>query len=88
MVQTVGQALQINLGITGQRDLQIGMAALVDQLQANARLLHLAGLAHLGLVEAYEGRRFGGVAEGELLGLSQGITQAVDQRLERCGLAD
>ncbi|MCY1407801.1 hypothetical protein D9M71_231100 [compost metagenome] len=87
-MQTFVQTLQVNLGIAGQSDLQIGMAAFVDQFQADARLLHLTGLTHLGVVETYEGRGFGGVAEGELFGLVKRCTQAVDQRFERCGLAD
>ncbi|MNE11299.1 hypothetical protein D3C80_1040510 [compost metagenome] len=86
-MQAFGQTSQINLGIAGQGDVQVGMAAFVDQLQADTRLLHLTGLTHLGVVETHEGRRLGGVAEGELLGLLQGCTQAVDQRLERRGLA-
>jgi hypothetical protein len=50
----LGQALLVNLGLTGQGHADIGMAAFVDQLEAQAGLLHLAGLAHLALVETDE----------------------------------
>ncbi|MNL26793.1 hypothetical protein D3C87_1483440 [compost metagenome] len=62
------------------------MAPIVDQLEADARLLHLAGLAHLRVVESHEGRRLGGVAEGELFRFVHRIAQPVDQGLERFGL--
>ena len=62
------------------------MAAIVDQFETDARLLHLPGLTHLGVVETHEGRRLGGVAEGELFRLANRLAQPVDQGLERLGL--
>ncbi|MNE67655.1 hypothetical protein D3C80_1632760 [compost metagenome] len=66
MLQAFGQALTVDCRIARQGYLQVGVAAIVDQFQTDARLLHLPGLPHLGVVEAHEGRGFGGVAEGEL----------------------
>ena len=66
--------------------LQVGVAPVVDQFETDARLLHLPGLAHLGVVETHEGRRLGGVAEGELFRFANRIAQPVDQGLERLGL--
>ena len=71
LLQAFGQALKIDLRIARQGDVQVGMAAFVDQFETDARLLHLAGLTHLGVVETHEGRRLGGVAEGELFRLAQ-----------------
>ena len=62
------------------------MTTIVDQFEPDTRLLHLPGLTHLGVVEAHEGRRLGGVAEGELFRLAQRIAQPIDQGLERLGL--
>ncbi len=43
LLQTFGKPLQIAFLITGQGDLQIGMATIVNQLQDDIGLLHLPG---------------------------------------------
>ncbi|MNF90261.1 hypothetical protein D3C76_1471610 [compost metagenome] len=65
------QTLKVNFRIARQRDLQVGVAAIVDQFQADVRLLHLSGLTDFGVIEPHEGRRLGGVAEGELFRFTQ-----------------
>ncbi|MNE76141.1 hypothetical protein D3C80_1723610 [compost metagenome] len=67
VLQGVGQALAVDLRRAAEAELQLGMAAVADQLQAQAGLLHMAGLAHPGLVEADELGGFGAVAEAEFL---------------------
>jgi hypothetical protein len=59
-LQAFGQALAVHFRVAGQGDVLLRLAALVDQFQTDAGLLHLTGLAHLGVVEAHEGRRLGG----------------------------
>ncbi|MNL14204.1 hypothetical protein D3C87_1351350 [compost metagenome] len=86
LLQTFGQTLKVDFRVARQGDLQIGVATIVDQFQADARLLHLPGLPHLGVIEAHEGRRFGGITEGELLRFVQRCAQSGDQGLERLGL--
>src|SRR3990167_867599 len=78
--QGVGQALAIHLRRAAEGYLQLGMAAVADQLQAQAGLLHVAGLAHLGLVETDEFGGFGAVAEAEFFAWVQRATQPFVQR--------
>ncbi|MNL68377.1 hypothetical protein D3C87_1930910 [compost metagenome] len=85
-MQTFGQTLKVDLRIVRQGDLQVGVTALVDQFQTDARLLHVPGLPHPGVVETHEGRRLGRVAEGELFRFAQGCAQSGDQGLERFDL--
>jgi hypothetical protein len=63
LLQACGEALAVQFRFAGQGDVEVGMAAIVDQFQREAGLLHLTGLAHLGVVEAHELRRLGGVAQ-------------------------
>ncbi|MNF72483.1 hypothetical protein D3C84_544630 [compost metagenome] len=85
-MQAFGQTLGVDVRIARQRDVEVSVASVVDQLETDARLLHLPGLTHLGVVETHEGRRFGGVAEGELLRFANRLAQPVDQGLERISL--
>ncbi|MNP51581.1 hypothetical protein D3C76_1459170 [compost metagenome] len=86
LLQALGQALQVGLGVAGQGDLQVGVASVVDQFETDIGLLHLPGLAHLGVVETHESRGLGGITQGELFLLMQRIAQPVDQHLECLGL--
>jgi len=86
LLQRFGQAVFVDIRLTGQGKAHIGVAAIVDQLQAQAGLLHLPGLTHLALVEADKFRGFAGIAQGELLGRADRLAQPLDQRLELPGL--
>ncbi|MNX73969.1 hypothetical protein D3C86_1053860 [compost metagenome] len=86
LLQTFGEASQIAFLITGQGDLQVGVATVVDQFQNDIGLLHLPGLTHLGVIETHERRGFGGKAEGELFRLAHAVAQPLDHDLEGVGL--
>ncbi|MDT4881129.1 hypothetical protein FQZ97_1169540 [compost metagenome] len=65
--QTPLQALAVLVERAGKGDVDIRLAFVTDQFQRGRGLLHMAGLAHPGLVEADELGGFGAVAEAEFL---------------------
>ncbi|MCY1422303.1 hypothetical protein D9M71_379800 [compost metagenome] len=79
---SLGQALLIDVGVIAEGELQLSLAPILDQLEDATGLLHLAGLAHFGMVEANELRVFGAVAQGEMFGGANLLLQAGDQALE------
>src|SRR3546814_21101034 len=56
LLQAFGQALQVSFDVAGQGDLQVGMAPVVDQFEADAGLLYLPGLADLRSEERRVGK--------------------------------
>ncbi|MNH03992.1 hypothetical protein D3C79_632680 [compost metagenome] len=82
LLQGREQALAIQLRVTTQGHLLLCLAAIADQPQLRAGLVHGAGLAHLGMVETHELRLFGAVAEGELFARLQGFAHIPDQGFE------
>ena len=86
MPQGIGQALFVDIRLASQGEVHIGVAAVVDQLQAQAGLLHLSGLTHLALVETDKFRCFAVIAQGELLRRKDRFAQPLDQPLELLGL--
>ncbi|MNZ59950.1 hypothetical protein D3C78_780070 [compost metagenome] len=82
LLDSLGQALLIDVGIVAEGELQLSLAPVLDQLEGAAGLLHLTGLAHFGMVEANELRVFGAVAQGEMFGGANLLLQAGDQALE------
>src|SRR5690606_5333818 len=82
LLESIVQALAIQLCIAAQGDLLFCLAPIADQPQLRAGLADLAGLAHLGMVETHELLQFGAVAEGELLFGAQRIAHGAVQRFE------
>src|SRR5207253_10773434 len=72
----------VDLRVAGEGDAEVCMTTIVNQLEAQAGLLHMPGLTYLGMVETNELRGFGVVAQGELLWLAQVALQPTDQCLE------
>lgn len=82
LLQALGQALAVHLGGAGQGDGQVGVPAIVDQLEVDAGLLYLAGLAHLGVVETHEFGRLRRVAQMKLFPIGDGLLEPFHQVLE------
>jgi len=82
LLQAIGEALAVQLRRAGQGDSEVGVAAIVDQFQVEAGLLHLSGLAHLGVVEPHELGRLGRIAQVKLFLFGDGLLEPLHQCLE------
>ena len=82
LLQAIRQALTIQLRLARQGDTQIGVAPIVDQLEVQAGLLYLAGLAYLRVVEAHELGRFIRVAELKVFLIGDRLLEPIHQSLE------
>ncbi|MND93936.1 hypothetical protein D3C80_861390 [compost metagenome] len=82
LLQAFGQALAVQVVFTAEGQLQVGLPAVMDQFQGGHGLLHLPGLAHLGVVETDELRAFGVVRQRELFSSGNGVAQPIGQCLE------
>lgn len=80
--QAIGEALTVQFGLAGQGNAEVGMPAAVDQFKVEAGLLHLPGLAYLGVVEAHELGGFRRIAEVKLFLVGDGLFEPLHQCLE------
>jgi len=67
---------------TTERQLVLGMALALVQRQGDVDLLHIAGLAHLALVETDKAGHLGAVGQGEALLAHDLRLQVLEQRTE------
>ncbi|MNQ95178.1 hypothetical protein D3C85_1107260 [compost metagenome] len=74
--QAFGQVPAVAVDVAGEGDGDLRAALVTDQPQAAGGLADMAGLAHLGAVEADEFRLLGAVPEAEVLARLQAGAEA------------